>query len=375
MMDVSVGVPMKNLTNETQLLNYDEVDFHISPEFIMVRKVFHGITACLTIFGNLLCCFVIRRASDFKKATKILLLSYTLSDLFLGIVVTTPSFALLWGDHLSLDFANTACDTIGKAHLTLNVVSILSLLGINIERYLLIEMPLQAPSLITTRRAKIYIGVVCFIAIIFVTLYLLFPPASGTFYDADYLLCRVFNNVHDTYTYISFTLSTTIFVFVPFLLLTLMYARIYWIAHRHNVRFVKIDNAHNPQSNRQPCRQICKKDAKALFTFLIVTGTFVIGWAPIISFMLYKLYTDYDSVYLESIAMIILFSNYWWNIIIYITRNQSFRNSLLRIVASCPMTSFVDQYVQVSTNSFNGSQIQQPGTTDMVVEMDERVED
>ena len=370
MMDVSSEAEMANSTNATELLVYDaEVqDPYLSIGFQMFRKILHGTTVILTIFSNLICCFVIRRANDFKKATKILLLSYTISDLFLGIGVTTPSFVLLWGDHFSSNLCHTVCTIVGKAHISLNIVSTLSLLGINIERYLLIEKPLQARYFITTKRAKIHVAFAYLIAVLFLTINLFFPPSHGTFYDTLNLQCRIYNNVHDTYTIVSFTLSITIFVFTPFLVLTLMYARIYWIAHRHNVRFVKINNAHNPQSDCQPCRQICKKDAKALFTFLIVTCSFVISWAPILSLIFYKIYTGKDvSAYLESIFIIILFNNYWWNIIIYIARNQSFRNAFLRILASCPLFNCCDQYIQVSTNS--DSRIQQSGTAfEMVVE-------
>ena len=325
-----------------------------STGFIIFRKVFHGSIAVLTIVGNCWCCFVIPRARDFRKATKIFLLSLTISDLFLGVCVTIPSFVLYWSNTFTLDIDDKLCNFIGKAHLTLNKVSILSLLGVNLERYLLCEFPLQAQSMLTTKLAKTYIGFVYIIAALFLTLYLSFPPAHSTVFDKACLICRVFDNIDDVRTIISFTLTATIFIVIPFIILTAMYARIYWITHRYNKRVVKYDTAHNPLSDRQECRVVCQKDAKALVTFLIVTVSYVIAWAPIISLQLYKLHSGNNATfYLESSFYILLLSSYWWNIIIYITRNQSFRKASIKLLAVCPFLGCVKQYTEVSTYSID----------------------
>ena len=350
---------MDNSTFDTYTQQQDEWMFpatEFCPGFVMFRKVFHGTIAVLTIVGNCWCCFVIPRARDFRKATKIFLLSLKISDLFLGVCVTIPSFILYWGHTFPSTIDDKLCNFIGKAHLTLNIVSTLSLLGVNLERYLLCEFSLRAPSMITTKLAKMYIGLVYFIASLFLTLYLIFPLTHSTVFDKSRLICRVFDNVHDVRTVISFTLTSTIFVVIPFIILTAMYARIYWITHRHNQRAVKYDSAYNPLSGRQVCRVVCQKDAKALVTFLIVTVSFEIAWAPIVSLQLYKLLSGEEaSVYLESSFYILLLSNYWWNIVIYITRNQSCRKTSLKLLSLCPLFRYVKQYSEVSTYSNDGS--------------------
>ena len=54
---------------------------------------------------------------------------------------------------------------------------------------------------------------------------------------------------------------------------------------------------------------------KAFVTFLIVTVSFVIGWAPIVSLIFYIMVTGKDTpLYIESTFVILLLSDYWWNI-------------------------------------------------------------
>ena len=320
--------------------------------FIIFRKVFHGTIAVLTIVGNCWCCFVIPRTRDFRKATKILLLSLTISDLLLGVCVTIPSFVLYWSNTFPSNIADKLCNFIGMAHLTLNKVSILSLLGINLERYLLCEYPLRAPTMITTKLAKMYIGFVYFIAALSLTLYLSFPLTHSTVFDQARLICCVFHNFHDVLTVISFTGTTIIFIWIPLVILAAMYARIYWITHRHNERVVKYGTAHNLLSDRQVRHVVCQKDAKALVTFLIITLSYIIAWAPVVSLLLYKLQSGKEApVYLESSFYILLLSNYWWDIIIYSTRNQSFRKTSLKLLAACPLFLCWKQNTDVSTNS------------------------
>ena len=245
----------------------------------------------LTIVGNLWCCFVIRRARDFKKATKIFLLSLTISDLFLGICVTIPSFVLFWGDNFPLEINNRICSLIGVSRLTLNIISILSLLRVNIERYILGEFPLRAPTLVTTERAKMYITSIYIIAALFLALYLIFPPFHSSVFDTKLLHCRLFNEVDNLITVTSFVVIVTLFVVIPFLILIAMYARICCIIHRHNQRAVEINNVRNMLPDHQVNQIVRQKDAKAFVTFLIVTISFVIGWAPInITSIVYNVY-------------------------------------------------------------------------------------
>ena len=315
--------------------------FELSTGFLLFQKVSHGTIAVLTIVGNLWCCFVIRRARDFKKATKIFLLSLTISDLFLGICVTIPSFVLFWGDNFRI------CCLIGVSRLTLNIISILSLLGVNIERYILVEFPLRAPTIVTTDRAKMYIVSIYIIAALFLALYLIFPPFHSSVFDTKLLHCRLFNEVDNLITVTSFVVIVTLFVVIPFLILIAMYARICCIIHHHNQRAVEINNVHNMLPDHQVNQIVRQKDAKAFVTFLIVTISFVIGWAPIISLLLYTMFTGNEaSPYLESTFVILLLSNYWWNIIIYITRDQSFRNASLDIIASCKLFKLMHQTIK-----------------------------
>ena len=334
---------------------WTESTFQFSPGFLIFQKVSHGIIAVLTIVGNLWCCFVIRRARDFRKATKIFLLSLTISDLFLGICVTIPSFVLYWGDNFPLEINNQLCSFIGKSHLTLNIISILSLLGVNIERYILVEYPLRAPTIVTTKRAKMYIVLIYIVAALFLTWYLTFPPSHSTVFDKELLHCRVFHDVDDLFTVISFVIIVSIFIIIPFLILTAVYARICWIIHRYNQRAVEISNAHSMLPDHQVNQVVCQKDAKAFVTFLIVTISFVIGWAPIVSLLFYTIFTGKEAPpYLESTVLILLLSNYWWNIIIYITRDQSFRNASLDIIVSCKLFPCTNKYQLTPNKSIHG---------------------
>lgn len=320
------------------------------PGFNTFRKAFMGSIAFLTIFCNLWCWFVIRRARGFKKVTKIFILSLTFADFILGLFVSLPAFILLWGDSFPLHTADVICDTMGKIHLTFNTTSILSLLAVNVEKYILIEFPLRAPYILSTKRAKMYTAVIYMVSAIMMTMYIAYQQSHATTFDPVWIICRPFSNSPDTFTIVSFSISATLFSAIPFAMLIVMYARMYYITHRYNQR-AEINYAFNTSQEVSPCR-VCKKDVKALVTFLIVTGSFAIGWVPIITFTLYELYSGHKgSPYVDAILYPILLCNYWWYIGIYIARNQSYRNEGLRILSSCPLLKCLEKLRVPDSNS------------------------
>ena len=325
-----------------------------------------GLIVILTILGNCWCILVIRRASDFKKATKIFLLSLTVADLVLGLCVTLPTFVLLWGDRFSPGRCRLVCSIVGKAHLTVNIASILSLMAVNMERYLSVEFPLRAPALITTTRAKMYVAVIYVVSALFLAVYVTFQRSHSAVFDNVWLVCRPFQNSPDDFTIVAFSISVTLFAAIPFLMLIIIYARIYCIIQKLNRRAdrqMSFNTSWDRSKTASPCR-LRKKNVKALVTFLMITCTFVISWVPIMSFMLHELYTGSQvSPYWEVILYPLLLCNYWWNIVIFIARNRSFRKTALRMVGNCPFVKFGRSYLTVLTSSNAQDEIQQEDET------------
>ncbi|XP_022102830.1 5-hydroxytryptamine receptor 4-like [Acanthaster planci] len=317
----------------------------------VIKACLLGVTAASILLGNTTCLIVLRYTHDgVSPVTKLFLISLTTSDLLVGVLVCIPivgSTALQ-----SWPYGDTYCTVVAMCH-ALYFNAGLSVLAINIERYIAVIWPLRYPFIVTMARAAIVEIFIVAILLLWTLLYVLLPGRKS-FYYSNFNQC-----------FIDFVVGTdflghlgmTVFIAVPLLVTVILHARLFLLANRHASRVGNItlgvinsdgrdteNVASKPEQVEPPLDTQHKErlrtrkspDAKAARTFLIMAVVLTVSWTPYYTTIAWEnLRTDPVPEALAFVSQILLFLNSVWNVIIYYTRNRSFRKTANRLLGCC----------------------------------------
>lgn len=146
--------PLMNTINSSSLAPKHSGVEPTSNERHMLTIIFIGITlmllVLLTIFGNLLVCVVILKNRRLQNPTNYFILSLSLSDLSLGILVLP--FSTLNSILPSWPLGPVFCNLYMATDVMLCTVSILNLFAISLDRYYAVTRPLMYVQHVTSRR-------------------------------------------------------------------------------------------------------------------------------------------------------------------------------------------------------------------------------
>ena len=268
-----------------------------------------------------------RQGMNIKPVTRILFRSLLLTNLYVGIsIVVTQIVVIGWGHVMSDTTTNRICHVSIGIGFSGAAGCVISLMTINIERYISIEFPLRSIRLLTPRRAYVMLAIkwlVMFSVVVIYSQELIRIP----YYNREWKMCLpLYNNVQRSIMMVCAYLYMMLFVCLPSLVSISIYARILVIVHRTISEEAKIKARFSSSSER---RSKNKGPNKAAYTFLLVTATFVFAWTPTCSIYIYRLYVDEVHLYpqLEIASFFTLVSNHLCTTAVYVARDMSFREA------------------------------------------------
>ncbi len=370
---------------------YKVVEIGFGIGFDLTRNILLSVVTSLVIFGNIFALIVVRR-SHFKKITKIFFYSLTVADLLVGVGAGVPLVVVHGCGKCLPHWVNTfLCRISGVADVFANTASLLSLLLLNIERYLAIEKPLTFSMLMTTNRARFLVVVVWCFALMVTGAYIPFHFKSPR-YDTAFSICYPYTSICDS-NLVIICMTICVFVFAPFIISAILYMRIWSIISRHRQSIgvmraltsridtstiaiqhdqqpgiiVKSDLKHDAKEIHPPRGQIqshnatvkysqtqlpdatalrsdakfvcsrptATRDMKALVTFIMSLSAFGVAWIPFAVTTFHEHVTGRKtSPYVVVFVYALVLCNNWWNLLIYTVRNVTFRKAAKKLFCS-----------------------------------------
>ncbi|XP_071801333.1 histamine H2 receptor-like [Asterias amurensis] len=287
----------------------------LSPVLIALRTCFIAIIALLIISGNILSIAVTRRVTSLADSTKVLMTSLAVSDLLVGFcaVVSVVASALD-----SWPFGEVGCEVVSMLSPICFLMSVLSIVGLNIERFLAVTRPYKFP--VWCSRFRIQTAVI-FQAIL--SLCLSFVAKFGFHvplqFDNTLQICEYVNAPP-----LMRMSNLLIIVILPTLLMSYIYYRLIKISRQHEQR---LNQNGNNEANYN-------HDNKALKTFLVVTLTFAGCYTPNLTLeTLMSLSGVSAPGWLQFLSLWLVVSNSMFNVIIYCLFNKVFRQTAKKIIS------------------------------------------
>ena len=242
----------------------------------ILSSITFAFLAFVIVFVNGFCLNALRKSRSRKDIRIIFLKSLTTSDLFVGLFKALP-FAILYGAQnttfkrwtFMFAFSSTTMCFIAGSY---------SLLAVSFDRLIAIVWPLRYPSLVTRGRTKFIVIGIWIAAIANDDIHKPFIwSIAGMQSHQNYTIGSGFDHVSSIYIDI-------IFMCAPFVILVLIYSKLYFVARRH-ANFVA--SQHGSFSTLKN-KTTSIKAAKSLF---IITASYLIAWSPTIGVQLYGIIT------------------------------------------------------------------------------------
>ncbi len=250
---------------------------------------------------------VFYRTRRTHSSTKVFLMSLVVGDLASGFLFAAPTSVLAFYYPSSGVF----CRIQAYAGHVLYYGTILSLFGVNIERFIAIVYPLHYPQLVTTKRAR---WTVCVIWLV-VACYAILDGHLSDWKALPFFLRCFSAGVKDN----PILTWTFIVIFGPLLYVTtiIMYIKVYTISRSHTKRLESFQ------------RRPVSESSKTAQTVLILLSLYGISWIPTCGVGAY-LYISGGTVpdYVSHLNFMIQTSNSWFDPLIYAVRNAQFRKEL-----------------------------------------------
>ena len=312
---------MNDTTSEYQVLSFTNItngsegypvqEGTLSVATVVTLTFLNCFCHVIGVFGNGLVLLVITRTSTLRSVPDYLISSLSLADL-LVTAIYVPLFIskiVCYQEIKKHEEFKATMSFIG--HLAL-LASITSILGITIDRFIAIQWPLRYPKLITKTFAYKFVALAWFISTSMSTCY--------AFFDTNHVFL---------WSYCLLLLVSIILMYSYILKIALAQRkRLYAIKYReerHQMR--QTTNAHV-----QGTAYKAMKDRKAVKTFGIVIGVFVVTWTPLLAYTLIASQTK--SWFLEGFLWVGAISiwNSFINPYIYFARSKRYRSMAYKML-------------------------------------------
>lgn len=313
----------------------------------MIWRILQGVGLVLiiflTVFGNVLVCLAVGACRKLRCVTNGLVVSLATTDLLLGLLVL-PFSAMrqLRGDW---PLGAIFCNVYVSLDVMLCTASILNLLVISVDRYLAITAPLRYPTMVTSSRIVVAMGLIWIVSLMvsFLPIHLGWNTRDRSVQNygpADGRECRFELNP----SYVLVDAFATFYL--PLLVMCCTYYRIFRIAREQAKRI----NARPTSASVAAA----VREHKATVTLAGVLGAFIICWFPYFTYFTYRgLYEEAVNPTVSSVVLWLGYLNSAINPVLYAALNRDFRNAYEQLLR-CKSQ---DPYINSSTAAPTGEMV------------------
>ncbi|XP_071808070.1 neuropeptide Y receptor type 1-like [Asterias amurensis] len=285
----------------------------------------YGVICVLGITGNLLVAFVLLRVPSLRSNTSDFMVHLSLADFIVCVMVIPFKLVQTTGKYPPNPgfFGELRCRLYAGQFLFWvgTVVSVYSLVTVNLERFVAIVYPLKY-KVVFTRRVKYYMIASCWIvgALSKVFLFLLYG-------EDEVVGCHFLGWPSSAVQAVVGLANFMVALFGPFVLMVLVQWKVISTLKRQ-VKMLKSQLSHNPADQRKMWQ--LRASQTLIRTLLIFVITFAVCWAPVQSMFLgynFGGHLDFSSPAYH-FGIILAVCNSCINPICYILTNQPFRKGI-----------------------------------------------
>ena len=234
--------------------------------FTIAGLVFMFFITISCLFGNILVCVASVKFSYLQSYSENFIFSLALSDIMVAALVL-PFDIIYWITFPRWPLGGLVCNLWNSLFFLSLTASILNLTSISIDRFLAVVFPLRYHTWMTPTLNKIMIGCVwVYSSVIAVLIFSLLEPPEDEMYSFD--LNPFFHGF--------LLIGNVVF---PFLIMIVLYYKIYIIAKRH-ARRAGITTSSSSKSSSSASYRKFARELKLAKTLGIVVLCFVICWLP-----------------------------------------------------------------------------------------------
>ena len=285
---------------------------------LILHQTISVMMTILIITGNGFCLVVMRKATHMKTVTKIFFMSLLSSNMYVGVGFGLVQTTLLLFGHLieDQDITYMLCSITAGVSFTGTAASVISLLSINIERYICIEMPLRSAAFVTRKVAAAFM-IVKWLCMLTVAIVYSLMFDSLTYYDDNWKMCFTYSGTLNSSIVTYVLVFISILIFLPLIITISIYGRILVLVRRSTQSHVmSAPGGYNTS----------KGNHKATFTLIMVAFTYIITWIPFgIIVMITILSNDQLYPHLRFLAYLLLLCSHWITVFVFIKRDATFR--------------------------------------------------
>ncbi|KAJ8027319.1 Adenosine receptor A2b [Holothuria leucospilota] len=286
----------------------------------------YGIIIFGSIIGNQLVIWSYIIEPKLRRPTNTFIVSLAVADFITGLIGLPAAIfgRLFTGPYVC--FAATRPFLYVVAFMMCSV-SIDHLVLITIDRYIAVTRPLKYPTIMTTRKCRVFTAFVWIFGSFFGVLPVISPPANPTRW-----VCGLAN--YEGSTVSIHRIGSVAFIPVILFFLCLVYIRVYIVAMKHVREQSERIKAQTKKDDKSSAKSAM---IRTTVTTSIVLGAFAICWLPTTAKFFVELYvttTEENLFTIQTIAEILSFGNSMVNPIIYGYRNALFRSTYKRILQS-----------------------------------------
>lgn len=261
---------------------------------------------------------ILRSVTFWHKSTVYLLMNLAVSDICVATFTTSAIFSCITGTYVS-PFACKIQAFLGGTSVT---VSLITLMLISVDRYIIIAHPLRHRSLMSNK-AIAFMTVLSWTVPVLLYLWVFWEDILGTQYNPHSFLCSA-----DLTKHAPFVIVLVAVIFLPAnVTIIYCYGTIFCIANRHS------SNIQSQQAKLNLNKTNPKRNCKAAGMFIVVFGMFNVCWVPYVILVIYRVSHPMEQGphWVNFIIPWMAMSNSFVNIFIYFILNAQYRTAVKRL--------------------------------------------
>lgn len=301
------------------------------------RSLATNVVAILSIALNTLSLLVLRRSPTcFGETTQLIIVAMSIMDFCTGVQIllmenlsTWSRLPDVWGGYCKVAYPSMAF---------IQLSSTMFVVTLSVDRLIIITRPLRYPTIVTKTRLKLVL-VSCLV-----------PPSivayavRGSYFFTKTRYCRMYLIASEyplmllvTVLFLAAILITTFVNAKLFLIATRMKRKIIQVAPEHSKGIISSISIHFSSYGGSKVETKLKEqpagDLKTLRTVLIITMALYVGWFPFFVRVVHNFITlEKSSRIFEFLGFFAGYNCSWFNPVVYLLMNTSFRREALIIL-------------------------------------------